>query len=380
MSKNYHTNVRASHAPQFELDSERREIRLRGSWRAERLGEIENRLRRHRWPEGGRWILHSTEVQALDTTGAALLRHLLEQVRRCGGEIQLGNVPAAHAGLLQLVERLDRPTPPLQRRLRALQRLGQRTVQGIANSWSFLDFIGRFTLDMLPRLMRPWRLRWRQIAKEVERAGATALPIVGLLSFLMGIVIAYQGGIPLDEYGANIFIVELVAITMLREMSPLLTAIVVAGRTGSAYAAQLGTMKITEEIDALRTMGITPFEMLVLPKFLALLVALPLLTVFADILGLLGGALVADAMFGIGPAIFLERIPQELSPSNFWVGIAKAPVFAMLITLIGCYQGFQVGGSAEAVGRATTTSVVQSIFLVITADALFSIAFNLAGL
>ncbi len=379
MSKNYHTNVRASHAPQFELDSERREIRLRGSWRAERLGEIENRLRRHRW-QGGRWILHSTEVQALDTTGAALLRHLLEQVRRCGGEIQLGNVPAAHAGLLQLVERLDRPTPPLQRRLRALQRLGQRTVQGIANSWSFLDFIGRFTLDMLPRLMRPWRLRWRQIAKEVERAGATALPIVGLLSFLMGIVIAYQGGIPLDEYGANIFIVELVAITMLREMSPLLTAIVVAGRTGSAYAAQLGTMKITEEIDALRTMGITPFEMLVLPKFLALLVALPLLTVFADILGLLGGALVADAMFGIGPAIFLERIPQELSPSNFWVGIAKAPVFAMLITLIGCYQGFQVGGSAEAVGRATTTSVVQSIFLVITADALFSIAFNLAGL
>src|SRR5690554_3927850 len=127
MSKNYHTNVRASHAPQFELDSERREIRLRGSWRAERLGEIENRLRRHRW-QGGRWILHSTEVQALDTTGAALLRHLLEQVRRCGGEIQLGNVPAAHAGLLQLVERLDRPTPPLQRRLRALQRLGQRTV------------------------------------------------------------------------------------------------------------------------------------------------------------------------------------------------------------------------------------------------------------
>jgi phospholipid/cholesterol/gamma-HCH transport system permease protein len=196
----------------------------------------------------------------------------------------------------------------------------------------------------------------------------------------MGVVIAYQGGTALQTFGANIYLVNLLAITMLREMAPLLTAIIVAGRTGSSYAAQIGTMRITEEVDALRTLGITPLEMLALPKLIALVIALPLLTVWADALGLLGGMLVSNTFYGISAANFLNRLPEAVWPSTFWVGLVKTPVFAVLITIIGCYQGLKVRGSAEEVGQATTASVVQAIFLVIIADAFFSIAFQQVGL
>ncbi|MCH8506979.1 MAG: ABC transporter permease, partial [Ectothiorhodospiraceae bacterium] len=174
--------------------------------------------------------------------------------------------------------------------------------------------------------------------------------------------------------------VDLLAITMLREMAPLMTAIIVAGRTGSAYAAQIGTMRITEEVDALRVIGLTPYEILALPKMLGLLVAMPLLTLFADLMGMLGGMVVANTMFGIGYDDFLRRIPEAIYPSSFWVGIIKAPVFAAIIVSISCYHGFAVQGSTESVGRATTRSVVQSIFLVIVADAIFSVVFNIVNL
>jgi phospholipid/cholesterol/gamma-HCH transport system permease protein len=192
----------------------------------------------------------------------------------------------------------------------------------------------------------------------------------------MGVVIAYQGADQLQRFGANIFIVDLVGLSMLRELSPLLTAIIVAGRSGSAYAAQIGTMKVTEEIDALRTVGVGPIELLVLPKMLALIIALPLLTLYADVAGVLGGMLMASTKLDISFDVFLNRIGDAVSLSSFLTGIGKAPVFAAIISLVGCYQGFQVTGSADSVGRQTTVSVVQSIFLVILADALFSVVFN----
>jgi phospholipid/cholesterol/gamma-HCH transport system permease protein len=192
----------------------------------------------------------------------------------------------------------------------------------------------------------------------------------------MGVVIAYQGADQLQRFGANIFIADLVGLSMLRELSPLLTAIIVAGRSGSAYAAQIGTMKISEEIDALRTIGIGPQELLVQPKILALVIALPLLTVYADVAGVLGGMLMASSMLDISFSVFLDRLEDALSLSSFLTGIIKAPVFAVIIALVGCFQGFQVSGSADSVGRQTTVSVVQSIFLVIVADALFSVIFN----
>jgi phospholipid/cholesterol/gamma-HCH transport system permease protein len=189
-------------------------------------------------------------------------------------------------------------------------------------------------------------------------------------------VIAYQGADQLQRFGANIFIADLVGLSMVRELSPLMTAIIVAGRSGSAYTAQIGTMKVTEEIDALRTIGISPTELLVLPKLIALIIALPLLTVFADITGLLGGMLMASSKLDVSYAMFIDRLGDAVHLSSFLTGIGKAPVFAAIIALVGCYQGFQVTGSADSVGRQTTVSVVQGIFLVILSDALFSIAFN----
>ncbi|MEK7759577.1 MAG: ABC transporter permease, partial [Pseudomonadota bacterium] len=257
-----------------------------------------------------------------------------------------------------------------------LASIGQQTWRSLLGFSGMLAFVGESAIALLRSLAQPRRIRWRPILHNLQTAGFEALPITGLLSFLMGVVIAYQGADQLQRFGANIFIADLVGLSMLRELSPLLTAIIVAGRSGSAYAAQIGTMKISEEIDALRTIGIGPQELLVQPKIIALVIALPLLTVYADVAGVLGGMIMANSMLDISYSVFLDRLEDALSLSSFLTGIIKAPVFAVIIALVGCFQGFQVSGNADSVGRQTKVSVVQSIFLVIVADALFSIIFN----
>jgi len=225
----------------------------------------------------------------------------------------------------------------------------------------------------------PWAappLRWRSILHNIRSAGFDALPIVGLLSFLLGVVVAHQAAAQLRQYGANIFVADLVGLSMLREFAPLITAIIVAGRSGSAYAAQIATMQVTDEIDAMRTLGIAPIEMLVLPKLTALVIALPLLTVFADILGVLGGMIMARPQLGVSYGEFADRFTKAVSVTSYMVGIGKAPVFAIIIGVVGCFHGFRAKGAADSVGRQTTRSVVHSIFLVIVADALFSVAFS----
>ena len=260
--------------------------------------------------------------------------------------------------------------------LSLLNKIGRRAWVALQNLLAMLAFVGECAMVLARALAHPRSIRWRPVLHNLQAAGFDALPIVGLLSFLMGVVIAYQGADQLQRFGANIFIVDLVSLSMLRELSPLMTAIIVAGRSGSAYAAQIGTMKVTEEIDALRTIGIGPIELLVLPKMLALIIALPLLTLYADITGVLGGMIMASSKLGVSFDVFLDRIGNAVSLSSFLTGIGKAPVFAAIISFVGCFQGFQVGGSADSVGRQTTVSVVQSIFLVILADALFSVVFN----
>jgi phospholipid/cholesterol/gamma-HCH transport system permease protein len=222
----------------------------------------------------------------------------------------------------------------------------------------------------------PMRIRWRPVAFNISSAGLDALPIVGLLAFLMGVVVAYQGAGQLRTYGANIFVADLVGLSMLREFAPLITAIIVAGRSGSAYAAQIGTMVVTEEMDALRTIGIAPQELLVLPKLFALVLALPLLTVFADALGVAGGMLMAQMRLDVGYDEFLERFIKAVAVRDYLIGVLKAPVFAAIIVIVGCFQGFRTQGGADGVGQQTTRSVVWSIFLVIVVDAVFSVALN----
>lgn len=261
-----------------------------------------------------------------------------------------------------------------------LERLGRSTVAIWEQTLAVLSFAGESSIALGGWISHPGRVRWRPVLFNLRRAGFDALPIVGLLSFLLGIVVAYQGADQLRQYGANIYVTDLVGLSMLREFAPLMTAIIIAGRSGSAYAAQIGTMAVTQEIDAMRTLGIAPLEMLVLPKLIALVIAMPLLTVFADVLGVAGGMLMAQAQLGVSFSVFLDRFPHAVSVTSYLVGIGKAPVFAVIIAMVGCFQGFLTRGGPESVGQHTTRAVVQSIFLVNVADALFSVAFSVLDL
>ena len=223
------------------------------------------------------------------------------------------------------------------------------------------------------------RLRFVSLLSNIEQHGLNAMPIVGILLFLVGIVVAYQGVGQLRRFGAEIFTVDLVGISVLREMGVLISSIVIAGRSGSAFTAQIGTMQVNEEVDAIRTLGLDPLEVLVLPRLLALMIALPLLTFFANVMAILGGAFMATQTIDVTFAQFLALLRDAVTLTHFWVGMVKAPVFAFLIAMVGCFEGMRVRGSAESVGRLTTQSVVESLFLVIVFDAGFSVLFSYLG-
>ena len=359
-----------------------RHVTCMGTWTLPAVGDIERRIEALAWPRDGNVVLDASGVDALDTSGAWLLHRTATALRAQGCTVRIAGLRPEFDALVQLVAARAVTTAPAAPRARAgmLERIGRKTWADARNVRDFVAFIGETFTALVRSLAQPRRFRWRAILHNVETAGFDALPITGLLSFLMGVVIAYQGADQLQRFGANIFVADLVGIAMLRELSPLLTAIIVAGRSGSAYTAQIGTMKVTEEIDALRTVGIVPQELLVLPKMLALVVVLPLLTVYTDVTGVLGGMLMARTQLGLGYQVFLDRLQEAIVMSTYLTGLSKAPVFAMIIALVGCYRGFETAGSADSVGRQTTISVVQSIFLVIVVDAIFSIVFNILDL
>ncbi len=354
------------------------ELVLAGSWTALGVGALGAALDTIRTPAQGALTADGSQVEALDTVGVWMLEGLLERMRSAGLEVNLQGFRPQFAKLLELVGQHPKPAviEPSPRQ-GVLERVGQSAAAAFAEGFAMLSFIGESALALGASIAHPARLRVRPILHNIQSAGFSALPIVGLLSFLLGVVVAYQGADQLRRYGANIFVADLVGLSMLREFAPLMTAIIVAGRSGSAYAAQIGTMAVTEEIDAMRTLGIAPLEMLVLPKILALLVAVPLLTVYADVLGVFGGMVMARAQLGVGYEEFIDRFINAVDISTLLVGIGKAPVFAVIIAVIGCFQGFRTRGGADSVGRQTTRSVVQAIFLVIVADALFSILFSM---
>ena len=362
-----------------------RALALSGCWTARGMGTIAEQLAAVRIDDASgadpQVVADGAQIKALDTAGAWVLQKLLLRLRGKGAEVALHGLSPHFAQLMEavaqhLADQALEPPPAAKRPLNALERIGHSTEDMWQQGAALLAFVGESAAVFATSVVQPSRFRWRPILFNLRSAGFDALPIVGLLSFLMGIVVAYQGADQLRQYGANIFVADLVGLSMLREFAPLMTAIIIAGRSGSAYAAQIGTMAVTEEIDAMRTIGIAPMELLVLPKIIALMVALPLLTVFADVLGVLGGMIMAQAQLGVTYAEFLDRFVKAVSITAYLIGVGKAPVFAVIITIVGCFQGFRTKGGADSVGRQTTRSVVQSIFLVIVADALFSIAFS----
>jgi phospholipid/cholesterol/gamma-HCH transport system permease protein len=324
--------------------------------------------------------IDGTALDALDTAGAWLLYHLERNLQSLGWRVDVTGLPDHHAALLADVRRLDPQSPApaaeVNPFLRLVAELGRDTLSAGAEAARLLSFYGQVVLTLARVLLRPTRLRLISLTHHLEKTCLDALPIVGLIAFLIGVVMAYQGADQLRQFGAEIFTVNLLGISILREIAILLTAIVVAGRSGSAFAAQIGTMKVNQEVDALRTLGLDPTEVLVLPRVLALMVALPLLAFFADVLALFGGGLMCAAALAISPAQFLGQLGKAITLQTFLVGICKAPVFAFVIAMVGCYEGLNVSGSAESVGQMTTRSVVVGIFLVIVFDALFSILFS----
>lgn len=353
------------------------QIQCKGAWTVRGIAALEQQLAQTDWPAANDLVFDCSAVSSLDTVGAWLLHRTMRTLQQRGKDIRLDGLRPEFDALLQLVaSRSAHADPAPSQKTGLLEHIGRRVWRNLETLPDMLAFVGESAMVLLRLLAQPRRIRWRAILYNLQTAGFEAMPIVGLLTFLMGVVISYQGSDQLQRFGADIFIVDLVGLSMVRELAPLLTAIIIAGRSGSAYAAQIGTMKVTEEIDALRTIGIGAQELLVLPKMLALIIALPLLTVFADMAGIFGGMVMAYSRLDISFIAFLNRLDDAVSLSSFLVGIAKAPVFAAIIALTGCFQGFRVGGSADSVGQQTTVSVVQSIFLVILADALFSIVFN----
>lgn len=350
---------------------------LAGAWTRRGIARLVRQLPPPPALQAGGVVIDGSALHSFDSAGAWLLRQWLGDA---AAQAQWRGWPPAWQALMQLAAAADLAPPAAAAAGGVLHRIGQATLRGASQAQALLAFIGQAALAAGAVLARPRRMRWRSVWHHVQIGGFDALPIVLLMSFLLGVVVAYQGAGQLRHYGANIFVVELVGYAMLREFAPLMTAIIIAGRSGSSYAAQIGTMVVTEEVDAMRTLGIDPLQQLVLPRLLALTIALPLLTVGADVAGVFGGMVMARTQLDVGFHEFIDRFGRELRGSHLLVGLGKSLVFAAVIAVIGCFQGFRTRASADSVGRQTTLAVVQAIFLVIVVDAAFSVVFSRLGL
>ena len=353
-------------------------LRLRGSWCIDNLSEMESTLARL----GGdrRYArVDFSGIRTMDLSGAWLLRNWLEGDKSSGARLEVvGERPAHFAFLDDLQHEPGKPVPseaPKSSLRDAVIWVGRGTVQEVKQTRDAVGFFGRIAVTFLRSMRSLHHLRLPSIARHIYETGIQAIPIVSLIAFLISVIVAYLGAQQLRTFGAEIFTVDLVAIAVLREMGVLLTSIIVAGRSGSAFAAEIGVMRLNDEIDALQSMGVDFYEVLVVPRLIGLLIALPLLTIVADAMGLAGGALLSSLLLDISLSQFIPRVQDALAPTTFWAGLVKAPVFAMLIALVGTYRGLQVRDSSRELRRLTTVAVVQSIFLVIFADAVFAVVF-----
>ena len=357
---------------------------LGGSWITQHIAKQAATLGTTPARDARRVSMDIAAVDAMDTAGAWLVYKTVREFRRQGLEVELIGAGKATASLIEAVARSDVPCPPQPEPenplVAMLLRMGRASFFVCREATELTNFLGHTVVVMARIALRPWRLRWTSWVSHMEQSGLNAMPIVGLISFLIGVVLAYQGADQLARFGAQIFTVNLVGIGVLREMGIILTAIIVAGRSGSAFTAQIGTMKVNEEIDAMRTIGLDPMDVLVMPRVFALVLVMPLLTFYADLMGVFGGAVMALFVLDISFERFFRQMQDAVPLWSFWVGIIKAPIFAFIIALVGCFEGLKVSRSAESVGLRTTQAVVEAIFIVIVLDAIFSIFFSVIGI
>jgi phospholipid/cholesterol/gamma-HCH transport system permease protein len=352
-----------------------------GSWTAAHAHDIERLIEAlDGEPPGAQAVsLDMAGVRALDTFGAWLVVRLLRDWRARGREAEIVGLPEHYRGLLENAERanLQPPhrAPGRSWLLAALERLGRRMVELRGEIVPFLGLLGALGAVLARTLANPRSLRLTSLVHHLDRVGWQAVPIILLITFLIGCIIAQQGIFHFRRFGADVYVVDMVGILVLREIGVLIVAIMVAGRSGSSYTAELGSMKMREEIDALRTMGRDPVEVLILPRVIALMLALPMLTFLGSMAALYGGGLVAWLYGGMSPDIFIARLKEAISFTHFKVGMIKAPFMALVIGVVACSEGLRVRGSAESLGLQTTTSVVKSIFLVIVLDGVFAMFF-----
>jgi phospholipid/cholesterol/gamma-HCH transport system permease protein len=352
-----------------------------GEWLVETAAELDRRLRAIKVPRGRPVTLDLARIERLDTAGAWLLLRTEHDLKVLGNDVEMRNLRPSFEPLIDQVRAAGEVVParhprPAHHTIAGfIARIGEISLGLIARAYGILSFFGLVSLTALRLTRRPGRLSLTALVVQMEQTGINAFPIVALLNFLIGVVIAYQGSDYLRPYGLENYTVQLTGAAVLRELGVLLTAIILAGRSGSAFTAQIGTMRVTEEIDAMRTIGLDPVEVLVLPRLFGLMLTLPMLSLCANFMGVFGGGLMAWGVLGISIPEFFYYL-SKMAPWTYWIGMIKSPFFAVIIALIGCYEGFQVERSAESVGRLTTLSVVEAIFLVIVTDAVFSIFFS----
>lgn len=359
----------------FQHDADRGALRFTGNLSLRQIGDLPTRLDA---VAGGVQTLDLSDVDRIDTVGAWLIHRF---ARDHGAQVT--GLDANQQMLFDHVAAADHPIEarrtPLGPVAQLLAEVGDAVVQAIRTLYGLLGFMGATVVAAGRVIANPRRFRYHATVHRFEVVGVSALGIIGLMSFLIGIVIAQQGAVQLRQFGAEVFTINLVGRITLRELGILMTAIMVAGRSGSAFAAQLGTMKLTEEIDAMRTIGVNPMEALVLPRVIASVLMLPLLGFYASLIAIMGGGLLCWIALDIPPVTFIQRIREVVPMTDLYVGLVKAPVFGAIIAIAGCYQGMQVESDAEQVGLRTTTAVVQAIFLVIVLDAFFAVFFTEVG-